>query len=173
LCEHLVDGLENESWSLIKFEDVAIESTRWQSFSRALKTKGHLIRESSACPIAVTDVLQDWSAYQASWSGNHRSAVKKGIKRLNELGDIEIERFHQHHVGDLNRVLTECFELENRTWKGEAGTSVLKSDMLDYFMSSRTKSALIRNTPSTHRVTCCVFTNTNSISKTNKRVCST
>ena len=138
LCEHLVDGLKNESWSLIKFEDVAIESTRWQSFSRALKAKGHLIRESSACPIAVTDVLQDWPAYQASWSGNHRSAVKKGIKRLGTLGDIEIERFHEHHDGDLKRVLTECFELENRTWKGEAGTSVLKSDMLDYFIEEAT-----------------------------------
>ena len=138
LCEHLVDGLENESWSLIKFEEVAIESTRWQSFSRALKAKGHLIRESCAGPIAVTDVLQDWSAYQASWSGNHRSAVKKGIKRLSKLGDVKVERFENHQDGDLKTVLTECFELENRTWKGEAGTSVLKSDMLDYFIDEAT-----------------------------------
>jgi len=138
LCEHLVDGLEERSWSLIKFEEVAIESERWQSFTRALKIKNHLIRESCAGPIAVTDVLQDWPAYQASWSGNHRNAVKKGIKRLSALGDMKVERFSNREDGDLNAVLTECFELENRSWKGEAGTSVLKCDMLDYFIEEAT-----------------------------------
>ena len=138
LCQHLVDGLENESWSLIKFEDVAIESERWQSFSQALKAKGHLIRASCGDSIAVTDVLQDWSAYQASWSGNHRSAVKKGIKRLNAQGDLKVERFSDRQDGDLKSILTECFELENRTWKGEAGTSILKCDMLDYFIDEAT-----------------------------------
>ena len=138
LCEHLVGGLGNESWSLIKFEEVAIDSERWQSFSRVLKAKGHLVRESNSGPIAVTDVLQDWPAYQASWSGNHRNAVKKGIKRLSALGDMKVERFHDCKDGDLNAVLTECFELENRTWKGEAGSSVVKCDMLDYFIEEAT-----------------------------------
>ena len=138
LCESLIDALENKSWSLIKFEYVPIESPLWQSFSRTLTAKGHVIRDSSAGPVAVTDVLQDWAAYQASWSCNHRSAVKKGIKRLSSLGDVTVERFEDHEGGDLKTVLSECFELENRTWKGEAGTSVLKNDMLDYFLEEAT-----------------------------------
>lgn len=138
LCEHLVDGLGSESWSLIKFEGIASTSNRWQSFTRSLKAKGHLARESCGGPIALTDVLQDWTAYQASWSGNHRAAVKKGIKRLNALGTVEVERFQSPEDGDLSAVLTQCFELENRTWKGEAGTSVLKSDMLDFFIDEAT-----------------------------------
>ena len=138
LCEQLVDGLEQESWSLIKFEGIANKSNRWQSFSRALKAKGHVARESCGGPIAVTDVLQDWSAYQASWSSNHRAATRKGIKRLSALGVLEVELFQDRNDGDLSAVLTDCFELENRTWKGEAGSSVLKSDMLDFFISEAT-----------------------------------
>ena len=134
LCEQLVNGLENETWSLLKFEGIAIGSNRWQSFTRALKAKGHSERESCGGPIAVTDVLQDWPAYQASWSGNHRAAVKKGIKRLNASGTLEVELFQDGQADELKSLLEECFELENRTWKGEAGTSILKSDMPDYFV---------------------------------------
>jgi len=133
LCGQLVDLLKKDQWSLLKLESIKMETPRWQAFMGALNSKGHTLRQSTGDPIALTDVLQDWPAYQASWSGNHRAAVKKGIKRLNELGSIEVECFREGQREELNSILMECFQLEDRSWKGENGTSILKSDMQDFF----------------------------------------
>ena len=133
LCEALVSVLGKGVWSLLKLETTATETPRWQSFIGTLRSNGHRLRESVGDAIALTDVLNDWPAYQASWSGNHRAAVKKGIKRLRSMGDLQAECFRTGEETELNSILEACFLLEDRTWKGESGTSIIKSDMQDYF----------------------------------------
>ena len=135
LCEQLVSALSPEKWSLLKFETIATESERWKTFLGVLKSNGHRLRESAGGPIALTDILQDWPAYQASWSGNHRAAVKKGIKRLKAAGDLQVECFRTGEHVELISILNECFDLEDRTWKGENGTSILKCEMQDFFLT--------------------------------------
>lgn len=133
LCDALVGALGKDAWNLLKLDSIATETPRWQSFIGALRSKGHTLRESVGGAVALTDVLQDWPAYQASWSGNHRAAVKKGIKRLKSIGDLQAECFRSGEEAELNSILEACFLLEDRTWKGESGTSIVKSDMQDYF----------------------------------------
>ena len=133
LCEALVSVLGKDAWSLLQLKSIATETPRWQSFIGVLRSNGHRLRESVGDAIALTDVLNDWPAYQASWSGNHRAAVKKGIKRLKSLGDLQAECFRTGEEAELNSILEACFLLEDRTWKGESGTSIVKSDMQDYF----------------------------------------
>ena len=133
LCGALVGALGKDAWNLLKLESIATETPRWQSFIGALRSKGHRLRESVGDAIALTDVLHNWAAYQASWSGNHRAAVKKGIKRLKSIGDLQAECFRTGEEAELNSILEACFLLEDRTWKGESGTSIIKSDMQDYF----------------------------------------
>ena len=138
LSNQLADLLGQDKWSLLKLETIETDSDRWKTFIGALKSKGHAIRESAGAAIAVTDVLQDWKAYQASWSGNHRAAVKKGIKRLKAMGNLEVDCFRNGDQEELNAILSECFQLEDRTWKGENGTSIVKSDMQEYFIEEAT-----------------------------------
>ena len=133
LCEAIVSVLGKDTWSLLQLKSIATETPRWQSFIGALRSNGHRLRESVGDAIALTDVLNDWPAYQASWSGNHRAAVKKGIKRLKSMGDLQAECFRTGEEAELNSILEACFLLEDRTWKGESGTSIVKSDMQDYF----------------------------------------
>lgn len=133
LCDALISLLGDEVWNLLKFESIATETPRWQSFVDVLQSKGHRLRESVGDSVAMTDVLHDWPAYQASWSGNHRAAVKKGIKRLKAMGHLQVECFRQGEEAELNSILELCFQLEDRTWKGESGTSVIKSGMQEYY----------------------------------------
>ena len=133
LCDALVNALGTDVWNLLKLGSIAVETPRWQSFIGALRSKGHRLRESVGDAIALTDVLHDWPAYQASWSGNHRAAVKKSIKRLKSMGDLQAECFRTGEEAELNSILEACFLVEDRTWKGENGTSIVKSDMQDYF----------------------------------------
>lgn len=133
LCGLLVGLLGDEVWDLLKIEAVATETPRWQGFIEVLQSRGHLLRQSVGGSIALTDVLHDWPAYQASWSGNHRAAVKKGVKRLEAMGDLQAECFRSGDEAELDSILESCFRLEDRTWKGESGTSIIKSEMQDYF----------------------------------------
>ena len=133
LCKALVSVLDKDVWSLLKLKSIPTGTSRWHSFIGALRSNGHRLRESVGDAIALTDVLNDWPAYQASWSGNHRAAVKKGIKRLKSMGDLQAECFRTGEEAELNSILEACFLLEDRTWKGESGTSIIKSDMQNYF----------------------------------------
>ena len=130
----LVDGMEALGGDFA-LEEIAIDAPQWTAFQQAVwQRKGRSFCRGRSS-VGVADILHDWNAYEKSWSGNHRSAVKRSYRKLEKQGDVSVER-HQRPGAELNQLLTRAFEIENRSWKGDAGSSVLKSPgMLDYMLS--------------------------------------
>lgn len=130
----IIEGLRSFPGGLFAFEGIEIESNRWQALISALADQHVVMHQSRGHDVGVVDVLHDWDAYQKSWSRNHRSAIKRTRNKLNAEGDVTIERIRKPSDDELHSLLEKCFAIEDRSWKGSEGTSILKSDGLrDYY----------------------------------------
>jgi CelD/BcsL family acetyltransferase involved in cellulose biosynthesis len=67
-------------------------------------------------------VRGDWEAYWQGVSGKLRQTVRRGCRRLAEMGEVSLEI----ESGDerLDDLLAEGFEVEASGWKGRGGTAI-------------------------------------------------
>ena len=120
--------------TLAALEEIDMGSDRWQRMVRRLRGQGHELHVSSGHDVGVIDILHDWEAYTSSWSRNHRSAVKRTRKKFEASGDVQVIRLCDPSDQLLHETLEACFAIEDRTWKGESGTSIVKTPgMREYF----------------------------------------
>ncbi|MEM9586661.1 MAG: GNAT family N-acetyltransferase [Planctomycetota bacterium] len=131
-CDQIVRFLATRPYRVLKLDLIEFQSERWSAFQSALQSQGHAYRTSSSYSVGVVDILHDWEAYQKSWSGNHRQAVRKSRRQLEAKGELHVERI-QVDTSELESRLQECFDVEDRGWKGQEGTSILKSAGMDSF----------------------------------------
>jgi len=131
----LVDGLKRLPWPLVWLDEVEIDSARWQAFCSALSRAGRIREQHAQYCGGLIDIDHDWEGYQASWSQNHRHAVRKSKRRLEQAGSVQLLRHAPPDAESLPDLLRKAFEIENLSWKGEAGTSVLKTPgMFEFFL---------------------------------------
>jgi len=77
----------------------------------------------------------DWEAYRARWPRNHRRNLRKATERLRREGGLNLSIHSQLSPDQVEPLLKRCLELEDRSWKGEAGTSVLRTpEMFPFFL---------------------------------------
>lgn len=109
------------------FTEIEIKADHWQRFLATLAKLGCRMHASVGHLVGVADILHDWDAYQKSWSRNHRSMIKRSRKKLDAAGNLSIERMQTPTDAQLSEALTACFAVEDRSWKGEQGTSILRT----------------------------------------------
>ena len=132
----LVRGLSDLPHSLAVFDEVELESPRWQQFVAVLREEGYPHIVSPHNRAGVVDILHDWQRYEQSWSSNHRSAVKRSLKKIARAGCVSIERVQQPDDDQLASLLTRCFEIEQQGWKGAEGTAILSVEgMRDFYLA--------------------------------------
>jgi CelD/BcsL family acetyltransferase involved in cellulose biosynthesis len=89
---------------------------------------------SAGSDVGLIDILHDWDAYTRSWSSNHRSSIKRSRAKLEAEGKVQVVRLHDPPDDELHEVLETCFAIENKSWKGQSGTSVVGTPGLrDYY----------------------------------------
>jgi CelD/BcsL family acetyltransferase involved in cellulose biosynthesis len=97
----------------------------------ALKFAGNSLAASEKFRIGKIEIEEqldrNWEAYQAAWSGNHRRHMRKAIRRANEEGGVELDIRRPTSADEVESLLLEAFEVENRSWKGSERTSVLSN----------------------------------------------
>ena len=111
--------------TIVALEGIQIDAERWKRLIAALRAEGRAMHISPGSDVGVVDILHDWEAYTRSWSGNHRSSIKRSRSKLETEGELRVERLRKASDGELYEVLETCFAIENKGWKGEGGTSVL------------------------------------------------
>ena len=132
--EILADGFADLKTGLLAFEGIEIEASRWQTLISKLSARHRVMHRSRGHDVGVVDVLHDWDAYQRSWSRNHRSSLKRTRNKLNAEGEVEVRRVRTPDNTALESLLDQCFAIEDRSWKGSQGTSILRSAGLrEYF----------------------------------------
>ncbi|MEM1069179.1 MAG: GNAT family N-acetyltransferase [Planctomycetota bacterium] len=132
--EQIADGLCSLPDGLLIFEGIEIEAARWQKLIGCLQERGLTLHQSRGHDVGVVDILHDWDAYRSSWSKNHRSAIKRTQNKLNAQGEVSVQRLQAASDAELESALEACFAMEDRSWKGQNGTSILQTPGLrDYY----------------------------------------
>lgn len=130
--DHLVNGIRSLRRPWLWFDAVDLGQKWWQDFAAALDRRklAHVARERfpvGKIVIHGPNAPRDFAAYQASWSGNFRRQMRKMVRRAEELGGVQLEIHRPHNRLDIAELLQRGFAVEDRGWKGAAGSSVLRT----------------------------------------------
>jgi CelD/BcsL family acetyltransferase involved in cellulose biosynthesis len=121
-------------WHLLWLNDAMPEAPRWQALLRACSRVGMAAHSHVQHRVGRLEIDQDWNAYQKQLPKNHRQAMNRAARRLADEGSLQFEMSSQIEPANVESWLREAFEVENLSWKGELGTSVLRTPgMFDFF----------------------------------------
>ncbi len=126
----LIEAIVELSLPLLWFDGVPLAQPYWKRFIEALHRRGLEYQRHERFRIGVVDLNQDWAAYQGQWSGNFRRQLRRITRRAEELGGVSLSVHRPRDRAELERLLQCGFEVEDRSWKGREGTSILKSPEL-------------------------------------------
>ena len=134
VMNEIVVGLQELTPGFCRFDEITLGAPQWIEFQAALSRLDGKTFIKRSSPVGVIDVLGDWERYEKSWSGNHRGAVKRTLRKIEKQGELRVERCSQPGV-HLEQMLRTAFAIEDRSWKGESGTSILRSPgVLEYML---------------------------------------
>lgn len=123
----LLDGVRATRRPLLWLDGVPLEHGPWRQFAAAIARRGQRAECHERYRIGTVEIGRDWAAYQARWSGNFRRQMRKMLKRGEELGGAALAMYRPTSRSEVEPLLRLGFEIEDRGWKGVAGTSVLRS----------------------------------------------
>jgi CelD/BcsL family acetyltransferase involved in cellulose biosynthesis len=133
--EALVRGLRQLPWPLVICEGVNLDLPDWKLLRAALDKARLPAAEQLKYVAGLIDITHDWPGYVAAWSSNHRRAMKKLTRLAEERGQLQLEHYSELTGDEAARRLACAFEIEDKSWKGAAGTSVLRTPkMLEFFV---------------------------------------
>lgn len=131
----LVEGLRGLSCALLLLRFVRVESPGWQALVQAVAQAGGAAFAHRTHEVGRVRLPADFEAYLASLSSNHRRHMRKAERRIEREGGAELRILDRLAPEEVRPRLEEGFAVEDRSWKGEAGTSVLRTPgMLDYYV---------------------------------------
>ncbi len=133
VLDALVAAMGKLPYPLLWLDDVPLESRRWTALLAALDRAAVAHDREGRWRIGRIEVGDDWQQCKTRWSKNHRRKMAKAAQRLASLGDVKFEMHSGLSPEQAESLLTEGLEVEDRGWKGEAGTSVLRTPGMSAF----------------------------------------
>jgi hypothetical protein len=131
----LVAALARHSALALQFDLLLSDTQRWRAFFAALERRGLQYICTERFKIGRIAIGDDWQAYMASRSGNHRRHMRKAINRANGRAPLELVRHRLTSTDDIESLLRTAFEIEDQSWKGREGSSILKTaGMFDFYV---------------------------------------
>jgi CelD/BcsL family acetyltransferase involved in cellulose biosynthesis len=131
----LLAGAADLPWPLLWLNDAIVDSARWQALHRAAVRQGMPAVEHSRYPVALIPVADDWGQFLKGLSRAHRQATNKAVRRLQELGALRLDRPARLNPDEVQPYLEKVFTVEDSSWKGSAGSSMLRAPgMCDFFL---------------------------------------
>jgi CelD/BcsL family acetyltransferase involved in cellulose biosynthesis len=131
----LVQSLTCLPWKLLCLDAVALESTRWQMFTDAVRRAGGSSQSNKRFAVAMVPLQEDWPSYRGTLSAGHRHKMEKQLRRLRLEGPAELDVTADFTADRARELIEQGFDVEDRSWKGTTATSVMKSPgMLDFYV---------------------------------------
>ena len=122
---------------MLWFDMAPLESAVWRQFLATMDELKFSYQAHERFQIGTIQIVEqldrDWDAYEAAWSGNHRRHLRKALRRAESEGGVELQLVRPHDGGEVEPLLREGFEVEHRSWKGTAGSSVLSDAVMWQF----------------------------------------
>ena len=135
IIECIVESLLRSEVSLLSLPQINLSEGRWQKLADELERQACAVHVGRQQQVGVIDIDHNWENYFASLSGNHRSAVRRSEKKIRKAGEIELLRIEDPSDEELQEWMKTAFDIEHRSWKAAAGTSILASPRMEqYFL---------------------------------------
>lgn len=130
----LVGGLAGLGWPLFWLEEVSGDSPRWGALAGAAARGGMAVHFQRQLEVGRIEIDHDWVGYKKGWSRRHRQQMARHARRLGRRDHVQLNLLSQLGPEEVEGWMRRGFEVEDRSWKGAAGTSVLKTpEMLTFF----------------------------------------
>ncbi len=123
----LAVGIRETGVPLLWLDEATLDAARWRQFQQTLSRGGMTVAGCRRWLVGRVEIDHDWPAYKARWSRKHRQKMAQAARRLGERGNVRLDVRSRLAPHEVETAMRQCFEIEDRGWKGEAGTSVLRT----------------------------------------------
>lgn len=131
----LLSAAADLPWPLLWLNDAVIDSPRWQAFGTVCREEGYSTVEQVRYRVAKIEIAENWDAFLKNLSRSHRQGTSKTLRHLEELGDLRLIMLSQLAPEEVHSWLEKVFTVEDSSWKGSSGSSVLRTPgMSDFFL---------------------------------------
>jgi hypothetical protein len=143
--EALIEALGRRlPWPLVSLSPVALEAPQWAAFFEAAARVGWSLHRQTRWRTGVVDVQGSWADYESALGRDHRRNRRRNSQALDKAGGGELDLRTEFTAAEVSRLVREGFEVEDRSWKGAAGTSVLRTPgMFEFFERSALSAAAL------------------------------
>lgn len=131
----LVRAMRRLPWQFLWLHNVALDSARWNALRQALDRAGVPADQKEHFQVGLLEIDHDWEGYRQSWSSNHRQKMARSARRLAKAGEVQFSMLSHLEPREVEPWMRRGFEVEDRSWKGAAGTSVLRCPgIFDFYL---------------------------------------
>ncbi|MEN6494777.1 MAG: GNAT family N-acetyltransferase [Thermoguttaceae bacterium] len=134
VLDRLVAGVSVLPWPVLWLDLVPLDTPPWPALPAAFARAGLPCSVRDRYPVARLDIDHDWEAFTRRWARKHRETTLRKTRRLAEVGKVRFETQTVFDVKLLEGWLRRGFEIEDRNWKGRAGSSVLGQGIFPFFL---------------------------------------
>jgi len=130
----LVAATRDLPWHLLWMDEVPLHSPSWKAFRRAVARAGMASALHDRYEVGRVEIDHNWEAYRGRWSRGHRRRMVGAARQFAKAGGVTFEVNSLVKPEEVELWLRDGFDVEDRSWKGEAGSSVFRRGMFDFFV---------------------------------------
>lgn len=136
VCDLLAEGLRSGPWLLAMLEEVRFTTPAWRTLLSALQAEGSEVDTRMRYLIGEVEIAGNWNFYENSRSKNHRKHVRQMGRRIEDQGPTTLEIANELSVASVAApLLRRGCEVEDRSWKGNEGTSIMRTPgMYEFYL---------------------------------------
>ena len=123
----LADAWTGLPWPLVWLDMVPAAAGRWHALLEAFSRRGLAADIHQRYRIGQVQLEGDFAQYEAARSKNLRRQVRKDWRRLERDGAVDVTIHSQLTPDEVDACLRQAFEIEDHSWKGESGQTVLST----------------------------------------------
>jgi CelD/BcsL family acetyltransferase involved in cellulose biosynthesis len=134
VMESLLSAVCELPWAAFWFERCNLCSRPWRTFVGAVRQAGadHDVVNRYEVGRICTD--GEWERCKQQWSSSHRQSVTRSMRKMEGQGVLQFHSLTSLAEEDVKVLVRKGFEIEDRSWKGKGGTSVLKKGQLEFYV---------------------------------------
>lgn len=131
----LVGAMRDLPWQLLRLDEAPLQTSRFRSLGRAIDRAAMASHRHALFQVGLIDTGGDWQQFRAAWSRKHRQQMARHFRRLAKQGNLSFRTHAQLDPQQIEVWMRRGLEVEDRSWKGRTGTSVLRTPgMFQFFL---------------------------------------
>ena len=126
-AEAMASVIDQLPWSLLMLRLVQVDRPAWRALLGAIRRRNLALHRYDMYEVGTIDFPDSAGSYFAERSRRHVKNMRRAERQLANRGDKAL-RYYDHLTSEeVESLLKEGFLVEDRSWKGRAGTSVVRA----------------------------------------------